>query len=282
MVQNALTIDVEDWYQTMDLNIDVKDWDNYEDRIERNIERLLELLEKNKVRATFFVLGYIAKAHPKMIRKIQLAGHEIGSHGFSHRLVYSQTRNLFRQDINISKKIIEDIIGQEVNIFRASSWSISKKTLWALEILEEEGFICDSSIQPFITPLSGINGAPNFPFHPVINNKKLNMLEFPPSVLNCGGIKVPFAGGLYLRTFPISFIKYALNKVNNKTTGLIYTHPWEIDVDQPRLSVPLHIKFTHYYNINTTINKIELLLKNFKFTTIGNIIKENNYPYSQI
>ncbi|MFA6309051.1 MAG: XrtA system polysaccharide deacetylase [Clostridia bacterium] len=281
-MQNAFTIDVEDWYQSMDFDIEVKKWGKYEDRIERNIDVLLEILSSNNVKATFFVLGYIAKFHPEMVRKIQKEGHEIGSHGYSHRLVYKQTKSLFREDIKKAKQIVEDITGNEVNLFRASCWSISKKTLWALNILEEEGFICDSSIQPFKTKLSGISGAPNFPYHPIVEGKKLDILEYPPMALNFCGIMMPFAGGLYLRCSPKSLLKFSLNRINRKIPGVIYTHPWELDLDQPRLSVLPITKFMHYYKINTTRGKIEYLLKEFDFTTLGSIIKGKDYPYSKI
>ncbi len=282
MTRNAFTIDVEDWYQSLDFNIDTKNWGDYEDRIEQNIDTLLEILSENNVKATFFILGYIAKLHPEMVRKIRDEGHEIGSHGLCHRLVYNQTKTEFRADVREAKQIVEDITGDEVNIFRASCWSISKKTLWALNILEEEGFKCDSSIQPFRTKLSGIRGAPNSPYYPIVDNKKLSILEFPPQAMNCCGIMVPFAGGLYLRCISKSFIKYCLNRVNKKTSGLIYTHPWEIDVDQPRLPVMPVARFMHYFNLKSTLPKINFLLKEFDFTTLGEIIKENKYPNLKI
>lgn len=276
-MKNILTIDVEDWYQTLDLNIPVNNWDTCDDRVHYGLNIILDLLDKYNIKATFFILGFIAKKHPELVKKIDNSGHEIGSHGTWHKLVYKQTKDEFREDIMLSKKILEDIIGKEVVLFRASSWSISENTLWALEILEEEGFICDSSIQPFKTPLSGISNAPTKPFYPVIGDKKLGILEFPPSVLQIGKIRVPFSGGLYLRTMPYSFIKRAIEFLNKSREAIIYIHPWEFDENQPRLEVPAHIKFTHYYNIKNNTLKLKKLLQDFDFITLGELIKNTKY-----
>jgi len=277
-MKNALTIDVEDWYQTLDFNFPQHTWEIYEDRVSDNLKQIISVLDKYNVKATFFVLGCIAEKHPHLIRELVAKGHEIGSHGTDHRLVYKQTPEEFREDIVNSKRILENITGKKVELFRASSWSISNETLWALEILEEEGFICDSSMQPFKTPLSGVSGAPRRPFHPLVNNRKLNLIEFPPTVLPVGNNSIPFSGGLYLRMLPIAFVKYALNKVNESGEGMIYTHPWEYDINQPKLKVSPIIKFTHYYNLKSTFLKLEELLKTFSFVTLGKIIENKAYP----
>lgn len=276
-MRNALTIDLEDWYHTLDFNFPVETWSNYEDRINVGTSLLLNLLEQYNVKATFFILGCVAKKHPDLVKKISEKGHHIASHGTWHKLIYKQNKEEFREDVANSKKILEDIIGQEVNFFRASSWSISEDTLWALEILQEEGYKCDSSIQPFKTPLSGINNMPVKPFYPIIGDRKLDILEFPPTVLKIGGLKVPFCGGLYLRVMPYKFLEKAINIVNKERSGLVYVHPWEFDSSQPKLKVPPHIKFTHYYNIKNNYAKLERLLKNFQFTTLSEIIKEESY-----
>lgn len=281
-MKNALTIDLEDWYHTMDFNFPVDKWDSFEDRVENSVRIILDTLDEHKTKATFFVLGYVARKHPELIKEISNKGHEIGSHGSFHRLVYTQNENEFRQDVRASKELLEGITGKEIKLFRASSWSISTKTLWALRVLQEEGFICDSSVQPFKTPLSGINGAPKEPFYPVIEGRKLDLLEFPPTVLPVGNLGVPFSGGLYLRTMPLKFIKYALKKINATRPGMIYIHPWELDVSQPRLKVPPHIKFTHYYNLNKTLQKVEDLLKNFEFVPLGEIIRDGIYPSASV
>ncbi len=276
-MNNTFTIDVEDWYHTMDFNFPMDTLHTYEDRIECGLNSIMDVLSKHNVKATFFVLACVAKQNPSLIRRIISQGHEIGSHGMYHTMVTQQNRQEFREDVVMSKEILQDFTGQPINLYRSSSWSIVPKTIWALEILEDEGFICDSSIQPFKTPLSGFKNAPRVPFYPIIDGRQLNILEFPPSVLPILKGCLPFCGGLYLRTFPISYIKYALKKVNNSTQGMIYTHPWELDCGQPRLKMPLHIKFTHYYNLHVTLNKLDTLLEAFKFTTLGELIKEGKY-----
>lgn len=281
-MKNALTIDVEDWYHTMDFNFPLSKWNSFEDRLHYGMNAILEILSKHQVQATFFVLGYAAKKHPKLIRELANEGHEIGSHGSFHRMVFTQTQQEFREDVRASKCLIEDIIGKKVEFFRASSWSISPKTLWALHILEEEGYTCDSSIQPFKTPLSGFRNAPITPFYPCINGKTLKLLEFPSTVVSLGKVRFPFCGGLYMRALPLSFIKSALKKVNKERNGMLYIHPWEMDNDQPRLKVPPHIKFTHYYNLDKTIDKLDHLLEEFEFVPLGDIIKGRQYPVLSI
>ena len=276
-MKNVLTVDVEDWYQTLDFNFPISRWQEFEDRIDYGLSIILETLEKFNTKATFFILGCVAKKQPHLIKKIAAMGHEIGSHGTWHRLVYKQKVEEFRDDVVYSKRILEDITGREVVLFRASSWSISEDTLWALEVLEEEGFICDSSIQPFKTPLSGMNNVATYPFHPIIGDKKLSILEFPPSVLRVGNWKIPFCGGLYLRVMPYRFIEKAIEIINKDREAMIYIHPWEFDLGQPRLKAPPHIKFTHYYNIKNNPLKLERLLKKFDFKTLGELIKENSY-----
>ena len=278
---NALTIDIEDWYQTQDFNISPSNWDMYEDRMEYGVNIILEILQRHSIKATFFILGYIAKKHPELVRKIAVQGHEIGSHGFYHRMVDKMTKKEFKEDLVSSKAVLEDITGTHVKIYRASSWSVSPDTYWALLILEEEGFICDSSIQPYRTPLSGMRKGIYFPFHPVIDGKKLNLLEYPQTVLKFFGFSFPFSGGFYLRAMPSNLVLWALKNVNTKMPGMVYIHPWELDAKQPRLNVPLHMKFIHYYNLNSTEGKLKKLLKAFKFIPLGELIKENEYPSCQ-
>ena len=278
-MKNALTIDVEDWYQTQDFNFDLNTWDNYDDRVMQSTEKILELLQKYNVCGTFFILGWVAKKHPGLVRRIAEHGHEIGSHGSYHKMVTSQTQEEFRSDVLYSKKLLEDITGKKVELFRASSWSINSETLWALQVLQEEGFICDSSIQPFKTPLSGMNRVPITPFRPIINNQRLKIIEFPSSALNFSSYNIPFSGGFYLRFLPYLFISQALKKVNRKRPGMIYVHPWEVDIKQTNVNADKYIKIFHNYNIDTTYKKLEKLLQNFEFVTVSEIIKEQEYPY---
>jgi polysaccharide deacetylase family protein (PEP-CTERM system associated) len=275
---NVLTVDVEDWYQTNDFDFDIKYYNHYEDRIKNSNGKILELLAKYDVKATFFVLGCVAQKHPGIVKSILNGGHEIGSHGQWHQMVCRQTREEFRYSIVTSKQILEDITGREIRYYRAPSWSISLDSLWALEILEEEGFTCDSSIQPFRTPLSGIRGAPVTPYYPVIKGRELKILEVPPTVLKLGKIFFPFAGGFYLRVLPFSLVSGALKQVNRERPGIIYIHPWETDFEQPRLKVPFHIKIIHYYNLKNYLCKVEKLLLRFKFIPLSNLIYNQCHP----
>lgn len=253
-------------------------WGNYEDRIEYSLRILIDLFDRYQVKATFFVLGDIAKKHPDLIAEIARQGHEIGSHGSFHKLVYKQTEKEFREDVRQSKQTLEDIIGKPVEIFRASTWSISKDTLWALRILQEEGFRYDSSIQPFQTYLSGMKHAPVYPFYPVIQGEKLDILEFPPTVYRLGKFTIPFAGGFYLRAVPLPLIKRFLHAVNKTREGLLYIHPWEVDDGQPRLKVPPHVQLSHYHHVKQNARKIERLLQHSPFMPIGELVKGRNYP----
>jgi polysaccharide deacetylase family protein (PEP-CTERM system associated) len=273
---NALTVDVEDWYQTADFRFDTSKWDSFEDRIEKNTEIFLELFDKYNVKGTFFVLGYIAKKHPGLVKRIAERGHEIGSHGMLHLMVNTQTPNEFRKDVADSKKLLEGILGKEIDMYRSSTWSIGKKTLWALEILEEEGYRYDSSMQSFRTHISGYSRTPCTPFYPIVNGRKLSILEFPSTVLKSYKWKlfVPFSGGLYFRLMPYGIIKNSLKWINKKTPGMIYVHPWEIDIEQPRYNASLLGRITHYYNIGTTFDKLESVLQDFKFAPIKKVTEE--------
>lgn len=274
---NALTVDVEEWYHAHDLGLGREMWGTLEDRVELGTETILEILAENKVRATFFILGSIAAKYPQLVRKISAAGHEIASHGSWHQHLHHQQPDEFRADLLYSKGVLEDITGLGVTTYRAPSWSISPQTLWALEILEQEGFTCDSSVQPFKTPLSGFAGAPVAPFHPIINGHQLRLIEFPPTVTEVGGIRIPFAGGFYLRLLPSWFVTAALNNVNRQRPGMVYLHPWETDSGQPRRSKPMFARLTHYYNLKTTAKKLAKLLAGFRFAPLGELLQNREF-----
>lgn len=275
---NALTVDLEDWYHTNDFNLEIAKWGSFEDRIRKSTELLLEVLARYQVKGTFFVLGCIAEKHPDLIRMVAAGGHEIASHGGWHQMVNRMTPEVFRKDLVYSRDVLEEVVGRKITSYRAPSWSIDKGCLWALSILEEEGFTCDSSMQPFRTPLSGIANGPREPFYPVIDGKKLNLIEFPPTTIRFWGHNIPFSGGFYLRLLPPGLLKMALAKVNNYQDGMIYIHPWELDYEQPRLEGPVHIKFVHYYNLKNTRAKLENLLKYHKFVPLGEVLKTGSYP----
>lgn len=271
-------MDVEDWYQGHDLNIDPVYWNRMESRVEYSTNAILEIASRYNARGTFFVLGYTAQKHPALIKRIINAGHEIGSHGYWHKMVKMQKKEVFRSDLLNSKYILEDIIGKEVKLYRAPSWSISRNSLWALQVLEEEGFICDSSIHPCKTPLYGIHCAPIVPYHPVIEGKRLNLLEFPPTMITWGRFRLPFAGGFYLRILPKWLLTCLLVRVNEKRQGMVYIHPWELDIEQPKLKVSMTLRLVHYLNIGTTKEKLEALFRNFCFVPLGEVIVNEDYP----
>lgn len=274
---NAFTVDVEDWYQTNDFNFPVSRWEQFEDRVEESTLTLLGLLSRYRVRATFFILGAVAQKHPSLIGRIAAEGHEIACHGGYHRLLTEMNAGQFREEIREAKGRIEDAAGMEVRFFRAPSWSIGPANYDMLQILEEEGFTVDSSIQPFRTPLSGVVGAPVKPFYPIIAGKTLRILEFPSTVLKIGGMPLPFSGGLYLRAMPYFVIRWALRQVGRTRAGMVYVHPWEVDQGQPRLRASYLIRFAHYYHLDRTIEKLDRLLQDFRFAPLGEVIRDQSY-----
>lgn len=276
-MKNVITVDVEDWYHAHVFNIDRQQWPRMEDRVMYNTERLLDLFAQFNTKGTFFVLGSVAKKHPELIKKIARMGHETGSHGYWHSLIYRQSRKEFRSELAASKNILEDLTGHAVRSFRAPSWSISPETIWAIEILNEEGFTCDSSLQPFVTPLSGMKGIPLSPFRPEIKGRVMDIVEFPPTVLNFGKLPFPFAGGFYLRAVPLGLIMKSFKAVNKTRPGMIYVHPWEIDTGQPRIKLPIPKRLVHYYNLGSTLEKLTGLLNEFKFSPLIEVVREGGW-----
>ncbi|WP_248927321.1 DUF3473 domain-containing protein [Paenibacillus hamazuiensis] len=276
---SIFTVDVEDWYQTNGLNIEPSSWSSYEDRVYRNTMKVLELLGRFGVSATFFVLGCVAQKHPGLVREIQRAGHEIGSHGGWHQMVNRMSLRQFRDDLRFSIDVLQYITGEPVRYYRAPSWSISPDRYAALSIMEEEGIVCDSSLQPFRTPLSGNKGVPVHPFRPVVDGRRLNLLEIPSTVLKWGGATIPFSGGFYLRFWPSWFSSWALRHVHSTRVGMIYIHPWELDPDFPRLkNLPPLIQLAQYYNLRSMEKKVATLLEHYSFTTMGQFIAAHSFP----
>jgi len=274
---NALTIDVEDYYMVSAFADIVKfaDWHNYESRVEKNTHRILNLLNTHNAEGTFFILGWVAERHPALVREIQARGHEIASHGYNHRLVFDLTPKEFRADTSLSKKILEDITGQSVVGYRATSYSIVNRSLWALDILIEEGFQYDSSIFPIHHDRYGMPHAERFPH--VIRRPAGKIFEFPPSTYRLMGHNIPVAGGGYLRMYPLGITKQAIRRMNNheQQSAIIYFHPWEIDPLQPQLSGRLLSRFRHYVNLSSTFAKLHDLLSNFRFSPIKDLLPFN-------
>lgn len=269
---NALTIDVEDYYQTNGLNVPIESWNGYTNRVENNTYRLLECFQKHGVKGTFFIVGNIAKRFPSLVNEIVSEGHEIGSHSNMHRMLSSMNSNSFREDVRTSKSLLEDITGQAVIQYRAPSWSLNSDRYEWLGILEEEGYQIDSSIQPFPTPLSGSAKAPIMPFRPIVKGKQYSIIEYPSTVWNFGPLRIPFSGGLYLRALPLKLVVLLLESVNHSRPGMIYIHPWEIDPEQPRISTSLLFRFAQYYRLSATERKLDLLLEHFTFHPLGYLV----------
>ena len=268
-LRNYLTVDVEDYFQVAAFEkvIAPDDWDQYECRIAENVRAILDLFASHDVKATFFIVGWIAERYPDLILTIHRQGHEIGCHSYWHRKVYDLTPEEFRQDTNQAKKILEQIIGKPVYGFRAPSYSITGQSLWALDILAELGFRYDSSIFPVYHDNYGIPNAPRFPY-PL---EKQGLMEYPISTVKFLGMNLPIAGGGYFRFFPYWFTRMALRRINTgeQQPFMFYFHPWEIDPGQPRIEgAGAKSRFRHYLNLNKTKNRLTRLLCDFHFGPI--------------
>jgi len=268
---NALTIDVEDYFHVNAFAGHVRrdEWHTYPLRVGENVRRILDMLDEFSVRATFFVLGWVAERLPSLVKEIQRRGHEIACHGYGHQLVYQLTFQQFRNDICRAKNILEDICGERIYGYRAPSYSITSRSLWALDILVEQGFTYDSSIFPIYHDVYGIPGGKRF-IHDIPTHEG-RIREFPLSTfpLNLGfwHSRLPIAGGGYLRLFPVTLVSRAIETINarEKQPVIVYFHPWEIDPDQPRIRAGFRSSFRHYLNLERTEPKVRHLLKNLRF-----------------
>ena len=272
---NALTIDVEDYYQVsaFESSVRFEDWPTYESRVEKNTTRLLEILDEYGVKATFFVLGWEAERRPRMIEEIAARGHEIGSHGYRHRLVYSMTPAECRDDIARSKACLERITDTPVIGFRAASYSIVAKSTWCLDVLIELGFKYDSSIFPIHHDRYGIPDAQRFPHR--LWRRRGGIVEFPLSTVRRLGLNWPIAGGAYLRFFPSWGLRLGIRRINQVEgqPAIIYLHPWELDPDQPRLNGPVKSRIRHYTNLGKTEVKLRRLLEAFSFGPVRDVLR---------
>jgi len=272
---NTITFDVEEWFQVTSFNsvIKISNWDTYESRVVDQTEKLLGILLQYNTKATFFVLGYVAERHPWLIKKIADHRHEIAVHGYSHRLVCNLSANEFVREITTSKEIIEEITGQEVIGYRAPSFSISDETRWAFEILRERGFQYDSSLIPGGLRFK-ISETGRFPYNIL---KKGRLIEFPVSTVKWFGRFVPFSGGVFLRIFPYFCIKTFIKGINaNGKPAMVYIHPWELDIDHPRIKASFRKEFIHYYNLKSTEKKLKMLLKDFQWGRVRDVLQLNN------
>jgi polysaccharide deacetylase family protein (PEP-CTERM system associated) len=276
---NVLTVDVEDYFhvEAFAEHIPQEQWLLHESRVERNVTQILELFARYKVQATFFMLGWVAEKFPGLSRRIAAAGHEIGCHGFAHQRLQRLTPDQFRLDVRKATRCLQDQIQQPIRCYRAPSFSIVKSTLWAFDILAEEGFTIDSSIFPVRHDLYGIPDGQRFP-HLQKTLSGNSIFEFPPSTIRYGNTNWGIAGGGYLRFIPYEVTLRALRHINGVESqpAMIYFHPWEIDPDQPRIHAGLRSRVRHYTNLAGTLRKIERLLQDFQFTTLSNVCARYN------
>ncbi len=274
-ILNAFTVDVEDYYHVsaFERHVRREDWESYESRVADSTRRLIDLLARHNTRATFFVLGWVAKRFPELVRQIHAAGHELASHSFWHRLVYELSPAEFRQDLRDSRSALEDAAGVAVTAYRAPSFSITKRSLWALDVLAEEGFQVDSSIFPIYHDRYGMPDAP-----PALHQRATaagTLWEFPPSIVRLAGMNLPVSGGGYFRLYPLAVSLRALARINRRGRRpfMFYVHPWELDPEQPRLSAgtPLS-RARHRVNLGSTERKLDGLLARFRFGTVSDAI----------
>ena len=270
-ITNALTIDVEDYFQVSAFApyIARSEWDHRECRVERNVHRILEMLAEREVRATFFTLGWIAERYPRLVRDIVAGGHELASHGHGHQRASELDREAFRQDVVRAKQLLEDTGGVAVKGYRAPSFSIGKGNLWALETLLRSGHRYSSSIYPIAHDHYGMPDAPRFAHH-----TDLGLLEVPVTTLRMFNRNLPSSGGGYFRLLPYGLTRWMIRRVNQAEgeSAIFYFHPWEIDPAQPRIAgIDARTRFRHYVNIDRNESKLARLLRDFRWGRMDDI-----------
>ena len=274
---NAFSVDVEDWYQVADFDavIPFATWDRQESRILANTDRVLALLDEFGVKGTFFVLTWNAERHPEVVRRIGAAGHEIATHGYAHRIVYEQTPDEFRRDVERAKKTLEDLTGEPVLGYRAPSFSFTRRSLWAPDVLLDLGMRYDSSVFPVRDALYGLPDAQRFPY--VIRERDgRRLIEFPITTTPFLGRNLPLGGGGYLRVFPYAYMRWGMRRVNRREgqSAMVYLHPWEVDPGQPRVKTAGKRGFSsHYVNLARTEGKLRKLLRDFRFLPIRDLLE---------
>jgi len=272
--EHIFTVDVEEYFQVaaFDRVLRREDWDSQPSRLEHSVGILLELLARHQAYATFFTLGWVAERHPFLMRRIADAGHEIASHGHLHRRVNMLTPDEFRNDLRVSKAILEEHSGAPVWGFRAPNFSITPGTEWAFDILIEEGFRYDSSLFPINRPGYGNPKAPPVPH--LIHRPAGTLTELPLATTQWRGMRFPAAGGAYLRHLPFGLIQRAFREHDaGGIPAMFYIHPWELDPDQPRLDVPWHTHVRHYGGLRKTQPLLERLLGEFRFRSVAQCLK---------
>lgn len=274
-IANAMSIDVEDWFQVaaFDRHIDRSQWESLECRVERNLERILALLDRHDAKATFFTLGWIAERYPAIIRAIVAGGHELASHGYGHQRVSELTPEGFREDLMRARVALEDIGGVAVHGYRAPSFSIGRDNLWAHDVLAETGHRYSSSVYPIAHDHYGMPEAPRFAWR-----TQAGIVEIPPSSLRMMGRNLPASGGGYFRLLPYSVSRWSLRRINrlDGQPAIFYFHPWEVDPEQPRVAhAGAKSKFRHYLNLHRTEQRLARLLNDFRWQRVDQVFAEH-------
>jgi polysaccharide deacetylase family protein (PEP-CTERM system associated) len=279
-IENVMTIDVEDYFQVSAFESVVSrtEWDRYESRVEANTDRVLGILREAGTTSTFFVLGWVAERYPQLVRRIIEEGHEVASHGYSHRLVYDMTPEEFREDLRQAKAAIIAAGAPDVYGYRAPSYSITTESLWALDVLAEEGYVYDCSIFPIHHDRYGIPNAPRH-MHPRVRPAG-TLLEIPPSTLAVGGVNVPVGGGGYFRILPYCWTRRGIRYLNDveRRPAVFYLHPWELDPGQPRLEASWRSQLRHYTNLESTESRLRQLLREFRFGSVASVVLATGTP----
>jgi polysaccharide deacetylase family protein (PEP-CTERM system associated) len=269
---NAMTVDVEDYFQVSAFEGTVRraDWEGIPCRVEANTDRILALFDSHGVKATFFMLGWVAQRYPQLVRRVLAAGHELASHGMCHVRVTTQTPADFRSDVVATKHLLEDIAGVAVRGYRAASYSIGAGNLWAFGVLEEAGHVYSSSVYPIHHDLYGMPQAPRFSFRP----EGGSLLEIPVTTVQLFGHNLPCGGGGFFRFFPYGYTRWAIRRVNtmDQQPGLFYFHPWELDPAQPRMEgIGPRTRFRHYLNLSRMETRLRRLLRDFSWDRMDRV-----------
>jgi len=274
MIENGLSVDIEDWFQVgaFERTISRDDWDGLAHRVERNSDAVIDLFDRVGAKGTFFTLGWVAQRYPALIRRIADAGHEVASHGWDHVRVFHMTPDEFRTDLRRARAVLEDASGQRVTGYRAPSFSIDKRTPWAHEILADEGYAYSSSVVPVVHDHYGWPEAPRFVSRPVVGS---DMIELPVTTARLAGRTVAAGGGGFFRLLPYAFSRWAIRQVNaEQRPAVLYFHPWEIDPGQPRVAdAPFTSRLRHYTRLGAMEGKLERVMRDFRWTRVDAVAR---------
>ncbi len=284
-IKNGLSIDVEDYFhpEAIAPHMGRDTWNSMPTRVVESTHRVLDLLGEHRACATFFVLGWVAERFPELVREIHARGHEIACHSYWHRLIYQLSPEEFREDTLRAKDTIESLTGVRVLGYRAPSFSVTRDSMWALEILSELGFAYDSSIFPIRHDFYGIPDHPRF-YCQYQQKAGGSLAEFPMSTFRFASMNLPFGGGAYLRIFPYEYTRRAFRRINEgeRRPVIVYFHPWELDPGQPRLKVPLKSRLRQYTNLSGMRDRVARLLKNFEFVPLYRLLEQENGKFAQV